>query len=418
MDQLLPCKRAFEEDDHKFKTIAEAHGVLSDVKKKRVYDTKGMLGLRQFEARNQCEVARTKEHAKTEARRQIAEEKKRGAQQNSERLRRKQEEKRALQKEKAEINAREKRLGAPDSCGDRALLGREIHSANTMASEESVQFSDSVTAVTSPQSPETIPEVGNRSVRDSMGTPYVDASAASDEETFADSARTASIFPAAVEESHLAAPEVHLLGEKPTAEPAIVEIDDDFGAPSPEEVSQVVPMTGWKQLIPTSDPDSSTAIRPVSPLPEAQSPHPDSEVARPRAPVFLHIYDAWPSGGIVDAAAALVCSLGFKFEYPEALLPDEDHPCCAAAKTCELNEATETCTTKCKAKIMNWAESDIWLPESCVSPADATPPESFKAFKVTQEPAIQRLNKVLAHKRMPLKLDTQAAADLDMSSTQ
>eukprot|EP00438_Fugacium_kawagutii_P001796 Skav235975 [mRNA] locus=scaffold592:214264:215220:- [translate_table: standard] len=240
------------QDDDKFKTIAEAHGVLSDVKKKRVYDTKGMLGLRQFEARNQCEVARTKEHAKTEARRQIAEEKKRGAQQNSERIRRKQEEKRALQKEKAEINAREKRLGAPDSCGDRALLGREIRSANTMALEESVQFSDSVTAVTSPQSPETIPEVGNRSVRDSMGTPYVDASAASDEETFADSARTASIFPAAVEESHLAAPEVEASLEEgaplatitfssgPTAEPAIVEIDDDFGAPSPEEVEQSV----------------------------------------------------------------------------------------------------------------------------------------------------------------------------------
>lgn len=92
------------------------------------------------------------------------------------------------------------------------------------------------------------------------------------------------------------------------------------------------------------------------------------------------------SGGIVDAAAALVCSLGFKFEYPEALLPDEDHPCCAAAKTCELNEATETCATKCKAKIMNWADSDIWLPESCVSPADATPEtESFKAFKVKEK---------------------------------
>eukprot|EP00438_Fugacium_kawagutii_P013685 Skav217098 [mRNA] locus=scaffold187:162205:163641:+ [translate_table: standard] len=59
-------------------------------------------------------------------------------------------------------------------------------------STESVQFSGSVTAVTLPEAPETIREVGHRSVRDRMGTPYLDASTASDEASvqFSDSLTT------------------------------------------------------------------------------------------------------------------------------------------------------------------------------------------------------------------------------------
>ncbi|CAJ1410925.1 unnamed protein product [Effrenium voratum] len=105
-------------------------------------------------------------------------------------------------------------------------------------SEASVQFSDSVTTVTSPEVPETVPEVGNRSVRDRIATPYVAPGSGEDrrvilapvlssieefeadsnreqlrssrdrmptphvssqlvEETFANSAKTVRIFPAA-----------------------------------------------------------------------------------------------------------------------------------------------------------------------------------------------------------------------------
>ncbi|CAE7810456.1 unnamed protein product, partial [Symbiodinium sp. CCMP2456] len=45
----------------------------------------------------------------------------------------------------------------------------------TSVAEASVQFMDSITTVTSPEVPESVPEVGNRSVRDRISTPYVRA---------------------------------------------------------------------------------------------------------------------------------------------------------------------------------------------------------------------------------------------------
>jgi len=68
------------------------------------------------------------------------------------------------------------------STRDRVPTPWASQAAATFESEASVQFSDSVTTVTSPEVPETVPEVGNRSVRDRIATPYVDASAASTED--------------------------------------------------------------------------------------------------------------------------------------------------------------------------------------------------------------------------------------------
>lgn len=68
------------------------------------------------------------------------------------------------------------------SARDRVPTPWASQAAATFESEALVQFSDSVTTVTSPEVPETVPEVGNRSVRDRIATPYVDASAASNED--------------------------------------------------------------------------------------------------------------------------------------------------------------------------------------------------------------------------------------------
>ena len=95
------------------------------------------------------------------------------------------------------------------------------------------------------------------------------------------------------------------------------------------------------------------------------------------------------SGGVVEESAALICSLGFKFEFPNYdQLADQEHPCCAAAKKCKQGKATATCTEKCNAKVMGILDNDIWLPESCVSPASVTPPEEFKESKLNNVPAV------------------------------
>ncbi|CAE7263233.1 PRKG2, partial [Symbiodinium pilosum] len=66
---------------------------------------------------------------------------------------------------------------------NRSSFGRSSFVLNSaVVSEASVQFSDSVTAVTSLEIPENVPEVGNRSVRDRIATPYVDSTTADSSE--------------------------------------------------------------------------------------------------------------------------------------------------------------------------------------------------------------------------------------------
>ena len=103
----------------------------------------------------------------------------------------------------------------------------------------------------------------------------------------------------------------------------------------------------------------------------------------------LHAGAMHHSAGVVEESAALICSLGFKFEFPNYdQLADQEHPCCAAAKTCKQGKATATCTEKCNAKVMGVLDNDIWLPESCVSPASVAPPEEFKESKLNNVPAV------------------------------
>ena len=54
----------------------------------------------------------------------------------------------------------------------------------------------------------------------------------------------------------------------------------------------------------------------------------------------------------------------------------------------QTGQGYRTCTEKCNAKVMGVLDNDIWLPESCVSPASVAPPEEFKESKLNNVPAV------------------------------
>lgn len=104
------------------------------------------------------------------------------------------------------------------------------------------------------------------------------------------------------------------------------------------------------------------------------------------------------SGGVVEESAALICSLGWQWVWPNYEGKKEtepvDHSCCAAAKKCKQGKATTPCPTKCNAKVMGVMDLDIWLPDSCVKPTDVTPPTAFNGGVTNSVPG--RPNEALA----------------------
>ena len=76
------------------------------------------------------------------------------------------------------------------------------------------------------------------------------------------------------------------------------------------------------------------------------------------------------SKGIEKEVAKMVCEQGFKWEWPAyPQLGQKDHPCCEEAKKCVQGEANAACPTKCNLKVAGILDNDVWLPDSCVSPA-------------------------------------------------
>lgn len=102
----------------------------------------------------------------------------------------------------------------------------------------------------------------------------------------------------------------------------------------------------------------------------------------------LHEGGKLQSSGIEKEVAKMVCDLGFKWEWPAyPQLGQKEHPCCEEAKKCVQGKANAACPTLCNLKVAGILDNNVWLPDSCVSPASQTPPEGFTEGKLNNKPA-------------------------------